>query len=45
MPHRRTSGAKVRSHKIGVGKVRFKNGKQARLHDRRLLDRQNDPAE
>jgi hypothetical protein len=45
MPHRRTSGAKVRSHKIGIGKTRFQKGKQARLHDRRMLDRLNDPAE
>ena len=36
MPHRRTSGAKVRSHKIGIGKTRFK-GKQARLHERKML--------
>jgi hypothetical protein len=36
MPHRRTSGAKVRSHKIGIGKSRFKS-KQARLHERKNL--------
>jgi hypothetical protein len=37
MPHRRTSGAKVRSHKIGVGSARFAKGKQARLQNRRML--------
>jgi len=37
MPHRRTSGAKVRSHKIGIGKTRFAKGKQARLHERKML--------
>ena len=37
MPHRRTSGAKVRSHKIGIGKARFTKGKQARLHERKML--------
>jgi hypothetical protein len=37
MPHRRTSGAKVRSHKIGIGKSRFQKGKQARLQDRKLM--------
>ena len=37
MPHRRISGAKVRSHKIGIGKTRFAKGKQARLHERKLL--------
>jgi hypothetical protein len=37
MPHRRTSGAKVRSHKIGIGKARFAKGKQARLHERKML--------
>jgi hypothetical protein len=36
MPHRRTSGAKVRSHKIGIGKTRFK-GKQSRLQERKML--------
>jgi hypothetical protein len=47
MPHRRTSGAKVRSHKIGIGKTRFK-AKQARLHDRKMLmenHRTGEPAE
>jgi len=38
MPHRRTSGAKVRSHKIGIGGSRFHNGKQARLQNRRFLN-------
>jgi hypothetical protein len=38
MPHRRTSGAKVRSHKIGIGNTRYAKGKQARLQNRRLLD-------
>ena len=37
MPHRRTSGAKVRSHKIGIGNARFLKGKQARLQNRRML--------
>ena len=37
MPHRRTSGAKVRSHKIGVGNARYLKGKQARLQNRRML--------
>jgi hypothetical protein len=37
MPHRRTSGAKVRTHKLGIGNSRFHNGKQTRLQDRRLL--------
>ncbi len=37
MPHRRTSGAKVRSHKIGIGNSRYVRGKQARLQNRRLL--------
>ena len=37
MSHRRISGAKVRSHKIGVGNSRFSKGKQARLQNRRLL--------
>ena len=37
MPHRRTSGAKVRSHKIGVGKSRFAKGKQTRLLERKML--------
>jgi hypothetical protein len=36
MPHRRTSGAKVRSHKIGIGKARFR-AKQMRLHERKML--------
>ncbi len=38
MPHRRTSGAKVRSHKIGIGNSRYAKGKQARLQNRRMLD-------
>ena len=37
MPHRRTSGAKVRNHKIGIASSRFHNGKQSRLQDRRVL--------
>ncbi|MCL2648356.1 MAG: hypothetical protein FWD61_15325 [Phycisphaerales bacterium] len=37
MPHRRTSGAKVRSHKIGIGKSRFAKGKQSRLLERKVL--------
>ena len=37
MPHRRTSGAKVRTHKIGTASVRYHNGKQARLQSRRML--------
>lgn len=37
MPHRRTSGAKVRSHKIGIGNSRYLKGKQARLQNRRML--------
>ena len=37
MPHRRTSGAKVRTHKIGIGNSRFLKGKQARLQNRRML--------
>ena len=37
MPHRRTSGAKVRSHKIGVGNSRYAKGKQARLMNKRAL--------
>lgn len=37
MPHRRTSGAKVRSHKIGIGNSRYHNGKQARLQSKRML--------
>jgi hypothetical protein len=36
MPHRRTSGAKVRSHKLGIGNVRFQSRK-ARLQIRRML--------
>ena len=46
MPHRRTSGAKVRSHKIGIGNTRFAKGKQARLQNKRQLTdyfRTNDP--
>ncbi len=37
MPHRRTSGAKVRTHKIGIGNNRFAKGKQARLNNKKLL--------
>jgi len=37
MPHRRTSGAKVRSHKIGIGNSRYAKGKQARLLGKRML--------
>jgi hypothetical protein len=37
MPHRRTSGAKVRSHKIGIGNGRYVKGKQARLLSKRML--------
>jgi hypothetical protein len=37
MPHRRTSGAKVRSHKIGLGNTRFAKGKQARLNNKKEL--------
>ncbi len=37
MSHRRISGAKVRSHKIGVGNSRYAKGKQARLQNRRML--------
>jgi hypothetical protein len=37
MPHRRTSGAKVRTHKIGIGNARYAKGKQARLQSRRSL--------
>ncbi len=37
MPHRRTSGAKVRSHKIGFEKGRFQSHKQARLQARKNL--------
>ena len=37
MSHRRTSGAKVRSHKIGIGNSRFVRGKQARLANKRML--------
>jgi hypothetical protein len=37
MSHRRTSGAKVRSHKLGFNNSRFQKGKQARLQSRRLL--------
>ena len=37
MPHRRTSGAKVRTYKLGIGNSRFQNRKQARLQSRRLL--------
>ncbi len=37
MPHRRISGAKVRSHKIGIGNSRYAKGKQARLQNRRML--------
>jgi hypothetical protein len=47
MPHRRISGAKVRSHKIGIGNSRYAKGKQARLQNRRMLSdyfRFGDPA-
>lgn len=37
MPHRRTSGAKVRSHKLGIANSRYHNGKQTRLQDRKML--------
>ncbi len=37
MSHRRTSGAKVRSHKMGIGNSRFARGKQARLMGKRML--------
>ncbi len=37
MSHRRTSGAKVRSHKLGFNNARFQKGKQARLQNRRML--------
>lgn len=37
MPHRRTSGAKVRSHKIGIANARYAKGKQARLQGRKAL--------
>jgi|GEM_PF-1219576 hypothetical protein len=37
MAHRRTSGSKVRSHKIGFNKGSFHHRKQARLEARRLL--------
>jgi hypothetical protein len=37
MPHRRTSGAKVRSHKLGIGNVRYQARKVARLQIRRML--------
>ncbi len=37
MAHRRTSGAKVRSHKIGFNKGSFLHRKQARLEAKRLL--------
>lgn len=37
MAHRRTSGAKVRSHKLGFNNARFAKGKQARLQSKRLL--------
>lgn len=37
MAHRRTSGAKVRSHKIGFNKAHFQHRKQARLEAKRLL--------
>ena len=45
MPHRRTSGAKVRSHKIGIGNSRFAKGKQARLQNKKMLNdyTRNDP--
>jgi hypothetical protein len=37
MAHRRTSGSKVRTHKIGFNKGSFQHRKQARLEARRLL--------
>ena len=37
MAHRRTSGSKVRSHKIGFNNGSFHHRKQARLEARRLL--------
>ncbi len=37
MEHRRTSGSKVRTHKIGFNKGSFQHRKQARLEARRLL--------
>ena len=48
MPHRRTSGAKVRSHKLGFENTRFQKGKKARLQNRRSLadnSRNPDPSE
>jgi hypothetical protein len=46
MAHRRTSGAKVRSHKLGFNNSRFAKGKQARLQNRRIVSdaqRMTDP--
>ncbi len=37
MPHRRTSGSKVRSHKYGFNKASFQQRKIARLEARRTL--------
>jgi hypothetical protein len=37
MSHRRTSGAKVRSHKLGFNNSRFQKGKQTRLQGKRML--------
>ncbi len=37
MPHRRTSGSKVRSHKFGFNKASFQQRKVARLEARRVL--------
>jgi hypothetical protein len=37
MAHRRISGSKVRSHKLGIGNSRYIKGKQARLQNRRML--------
>lgn len=37
MSHRRTSGAKVRNHKLGIANNRFSRGKQARLQGKRML--------
>ena len=37
MAHRRTSGAKVRSHKLGFNNLRFQTHKKARLHVRRWI--------
>ncbi|HMD53007.1 MAG TPA: hypothetical protein VKJ65_00450 [Phycisphaerae bacterium] len=37
MAHRRTSGSKVRWHKIGFNKGSYQHRKQARLEGRRML--------